>query len=441
MLSKFSEFIKVNKLILSNDKILLAVSGGADSVALTDLIYKFGANFGIAHCNFCLRSSESDEDENFVRNLAQKYKVPFYNIRFDTKNYASTNKLSIEEAARKLRYDWFHEICNQNLFTKIATGHHADDSLETFFINLTSGTGIRGICGIKPVNGIIVRPLLFSFRYEIELYCKNNKLDYRTDKTNFETIFIRNKFRHNIIPKFTEINPNFKSTLLNNIKIFKDVEKIYKAAIEKSKTNCLQNDGENIKININELQKTEAPETYLFEFINCYGFNSEVCKNIFKSLNSSSGKFFESQTHKLIKDREFLIITTKKSKIIDEFIIFKDDITINTPLPFFVEFIKKDNNFMIDKNPKIAFLDIEKLNFPLILRKWKFGDYFFPLGMKNKKLVSDFLINIKINIIEKENIFVLTSNNEIIWIVGLRIDDRFKLDNNSNNIYKISLKS
>ena len=309
MLKLFKNFIEANRLFTKNQKILLAISGGIDSVVMLDLFAKAGYNCGIAHCNFHLRNEESDMDEEFVRKLAGKYNISFYKHDFDTETYAKRKHISIQMAARDLRYNWFERQRKRQNFDFIALAHHADDIVETFHINIARGTGIRGLTGIKAKNNKLVRPLLFATRQQITEYCTATDLQYREDSSNHLTKYARNKIRHIVIPAMEEISPNYGRIVIENIERFREVEQIYRSAIENEKRKCLIESGDEKYIKINELKKLTPIKTYLYEFINEFNFTHDTICEIINALNSSSGKQFYSTTHRLIKDRENLIIT------------------------------------------------------------------------------------------------------------------------------------
>lgn len=441
MIKEFNKYIKDNKLFKKQDKILVAISGGADSIALAHLMKRSGYKCIFAHCNFNLRDKESDTDEVFCKNFAIKHNTEIYTKSFNTKDYAIKNKLSIEEAARNLRYNWFEKIRIREKCKYIVTAHHLNDNIETFFIKFTSGTGIRGLSGIKNKNKKIIRPLLFAKRSEIENYCNVNNLKFRTDKSNFDTKFTRNKFRNNIIPLFTEMNPNFENTIAKNLKILTDIHKIYNKAIKKAIKKCVQKKNNIIKINIKKLQKLEAPETYLFELIRKFGFNSADTSDIYNAINSHSGKIFYSTTHRLLKDRKHFIIKKNEKFNHGKKVIISNIKNINPTLPFVFEIIKKTPDFKINSDSKTAFIDFEKLKFPITIRTFLKGDFFYPLGMNNKKNLSDFYTDLKLNLFEKEDTLIMESKDKIFWIVDKRIDNRFKITEKTKAILKISHKT
>lgn len=442
MLQSFFTHIKKEHLFLPSDKILLTVSGGIDSVVMCELFHQAKFNFGIAHCNFNLRNNESDEDETFVEALAEHYHVSSHNISFDTKNFATKKKLSIQVAARQLRYDWFEEVRKQFNYRYIATAHHRDDSIETFFINLIRGTGITGLHGILSKHGYIIRPLLFTNKEEVLLFAKKNKLKHREDSSNASDKYVRNKIRHHLIPLLKELNPDIENTIAEDIERLREVEIILKNEIEIKKNKILVNEKNNISISIKKLKKLKSIHTYLFEFLKPFGFNSANVKEIINSLGSISGKLFLSETHRLIKDRETLIIenisslkkenkTHSISKTQKEIKIGIQQLNLST-----TSIVK---NFKPSSSKNIASIDFHKLHFPLEIRKWEKGDVFQPLGMKGKKKLSDYFIDEKFSISKKETTWLLTSEDEIVWIIGERLDDRFKINKKTKKIYFVSL--
>jgi tRNA(Ile)-lysidine synthase len=442
MLQSFLTFITKESLFNSNEKILLTVSGGVDSVVMCDVFHKANLKFGIAHCNFQLRGSESNEDASFVKELAQKYKVEFHTITFETSVYAKKNKLSTQVAARELRYEWFEKIRKQYNYQYIATAHHLDDSIETFFINLLRGTGISGLHGILPKQGAIIRPMLFCSKIDIVNYAKKNKLTYREDSSNASDKYVRNKIRHHVIPVLKEINPQLQNIINNNILHLREVELIYKNEIERQRNKIVSQENNNTLISIKLLKKLSAPATYLYEFLKPFNFNESTVNEITTALDAESGKQFYSPTHRLIKDREILIVdgfTSKveKSKVQSLKLLVKKnqkEIVIDE-LKLKVSTIKKLSTFNFQLSTKIAQLDFDTLQFPLEIRRWKQGDTFYPLGMKGQKKLSDFFIDKKFSVSQKESTWLLTSNNKIVWVIGHRIDNRFKITDKTTTIY------
>jgi tRNA(Ile)-lysidine synthase len=439
MLSRFTEFITNNQLFDPNQKVLLAVSGGIDSMVMLHLFEKSGFNFGVAHCNFQLRGNESEGDEEFVRETVLQHGVPAFFETFETEEHARVNGISIEMAARELRYDFFEKVRSDNDFDFIATAHHQDDLMETFFLNLSRKTGIKGLTGIKEKSDKIIRPLLFASREEIENYASKYYIDFRDDSTNIETVFQRNFIRHKIIPLFTQLNPAFKKNFLATIRNLKSVEEVFNERVDEWKHKVLVQTPEEVVIDISQLREVSFPEILLYEILSEYQFNPSVAGQVFQSLETDSGKQFYSPTHRLIKDREKLFITELADEEKRIYYIEKDDLGLFTPFDITIEKLEKDE-FEIVKNPNVACLDYNKLEFPLLIRKWRQGDYFQPLGMTGFKKLSDFFIDEKIPLHEKENTWLLCSGQKIVWIMGQRIDNRFKITPETRQILKIEIR-
>jgi len=439
MIQSFQSYLKKEKLIKSSDTVLLTVSGGVDSVVLCELFQQSKIKFAIAHCNFQLRGKESEGDELFVEALAEKYNVPFHTIAFETSSYAKKHKLSIQVAARDLRYAWFEEIRQQFNYTRIATAHHQDDSIETFFINLIRGTGIKGLHGILPIQEKLIRPLLFANKIEIIAFAKKNKLKHREDSSNASDKYVRNKIRHSLIPLLNEINKSASSNIITTIENLKSVEAVYQKRIDKKRSSLVNEEIGVVKISISKLKKLKPIEPYLFEFLYPLGFSSIVVDEIIASLSSESGKQFFSETHRLVKDRDFLLIeevATKNVGLDTRFKILKS----TKELPYWNQIlvfksIKRTAKLQLVNPATIAQFDFEKLVFPLTLRKWEKGDVFYPIGMKGKKKLSDYFIDKKLSLLEKDNSWVLESNGQIIWVVGQRMDDRYKITATTKKIY------
>ena len=443
MLNRFNNYIFNNLLFDKKEKILLAVSGGIDSVVMMELFSASGFDFAIAHCNFKLRGEESDKDELFVRGLAKEKNAKYFVKRFDTREFAKKNNLSIQMAARQLRYDWFESIIEKEGYSLYSSAHHLDDQIETFFINLFRGTGISGLHGIKPKQGKLIRPLLFANRRDIETYAEINKIIYREDSSNKKTNYLRNNIRHNLIPVLEKIKPGFADMMDQNIKRFSQSEQIYRNEIETKKRKIVQHINNEVKIAITQLEKLKPLETYLYEFLIPYGFSFAITYDISNSLKSGSGKKFFSDSHILIRDRDFLLIRKKEGNKFNnckEHKIHLADNYISRPIELKLEKLGFSDDFSFSEDKKVASFDFDKLVFPLILRKWKKGDHFFPLGMNNKKLLSNFFIDNKFSLFEKEDTWLLTSNDKVVWIVGHRIDNRFKVDKPTKNIFQIMFK-
>lgn len=433
MIDQFKAYISVQKLFLKKDKIILTVSGGIDSVVMADLFFHSGFNFAIAHCNFQLRGEESNADEFFVKKIAEKYKVPFFINRFKTSEYADKEKISIQMAARELRYNWFEKLLKEQGYNYIATAHHQNDQIETFFINLLRGTGIAGLHGILPKQGNIIRPLLFATRNLIEVYAKENNIIFREDSSNSSLKYQRNYIRHNILTHFKSISPDFEKVMFENIDKIYQAEQVMNQYIEIKKSELIQIEKNGIFINIKKLKELSPLKIFMYHILNQYGFNNEVIDNLIPILDTTSGKQFFSSTHRLVKDRELLIIAQINSNTdeIDELLIFEETNRIKSPISIDFRITKENEILKINTDRNWAYLDFDKLKFPLVLRKWRKGDFFIPFGMKGKKKISDFFVDQKLSLIEKEQTWLLCSNDDIVWIVGHRIDDRYKLTNQS----------
>ena len=441
MQEKLEAFVSENNLFCKNDRILIALSGGVDSVVLAHLMLKANYDIALAHCNFHLREEESNRDEAFVRSWAEKNGVRLFVKEFDTFSYMKENKLSLEMAARDLRYQWFDSLLKEYGFSYLATAHHLDDSIETFFINLLRGTGIAGLHGIQAKNDKIVRPLLFATREEILSYAKQNSISYVEDSTNSETKFTRNKIRHNLFPILKELNPNFEFALKKDIEHLRDTEFVFRREIEKVKQEIIEKEKDVFKIKIERLQELTPLNIYLYEILSEYGFNETHINDILLCLNENSGKQFFSKTHRLLKDRQYIFIDKIKDESKNDFfLINQEQGSLIYPLRMQME-VMRDLKFVnISKSKNIAMLDFDLLKFPLVLRKWRQGDSFVPFGMKKEKKLSDYFTANKYSLIDKENQWILCSEEKIIWIVGERIDDRFRISNTTKNILKIEVE-
>ncbi len=429
----------INNLALPSDRLLLAVSGGVDSMVMLHLFLQTDYAIGVAHCNFKLRGKDSDEDEFFVKQSADKHNFPFHSISFETEEYANELGISIQMAARELRYEWFRKIAQKNDYTYIATAHQRNDVIETFFVNTLRKTGIKGFCGIKAKTNNLIRPLLEFSRQEIENYALEHNISFREDQSNYSDNYVRNYIRLHIIPAFNTLQSNFEEVLFNTIGILNQQESIYRHRIEQTKKETMIHKNNFYTIDIQKLKQLPETKTYLFEWIYPFGFNMEQAEKIITVLDKEPGKLFYSSTHVLLKDRTTLIIKSrtleKSSKIIENNLDNESFIFEN--LQF--EYIKYKADFEIEKNTEIAYFDADKLVFPLILRKWKHGDTFYPFGMQGCKKLSDYFTDNKISLFEKENTGILCNyTGEIIWIVGHRSDNRYRLTPHTENVLKIT---
>jgi len=429
MKNKVQYFINEKSLFLREDKLILGISGGADSVCLMHVFLELGYAFELAHCNFNLRGEESDADEDFVKFLAKKYQLKIHVKQFDTLVYAAENKISTQMAARDLRYAWFDKILINSGAKYLAIAHHANDDVETFFINLVRGSGLKGFLGIKEKNNSIVRPLLSVSRLEIEQYLKERDIVFREDSSNSSVKYLRNKIRHELMPLLAGMNPSIQQTVQDEMRILEGVAQVYAAKVEEVRKDLTQEKNGVVQFDISALLALNPFYNYLYELLSPYGFyNVEA---ISKALHGQSGKQFFSATHQLVVDREniFISFLNKENEVFE--ITEKTTMLVH---PLEIKFkVTADKTIIYDN--AIAQLDVEKLKFPLTLRKWKKGDNFMPLGMKKFKKLSDFFIDNKFSIIDKQEQWLLCSDVDIVWLVGCRIDERYKLETNTKKVY------
>lgn len=432
MLAQFLSYIDSNFTFLKGKRLLLACSGGVDSVVLTHLCVGANLDITLAHCNFNLRGKESDDDALFVQDLANQLEIDFKTKSFDTKKYAQTYKGSIQMIARELRYRWFDEIMDTEGFDYVMTAHHADDSVETFLINLSRGTGIDGLSGIPAMNEKIVRPLLSFSRKAILDYANAEHIDWREDSSNAESKYLRNKIRQEIVPRLKELHPTFLENFKKTQVHLHQTSTIIQNHVDKLKDSLFEKGEGHFKINIDSLTKLEPLDAYLYQLFNEYGFTE--WEDVNGLLNSMSGKEVQSNTHRLVKDREFLLLSKKEDKNNEIFVVSEGAGSIDFPVQLKIEEVKT-----LEKTAKnVVFLDKEKLNYPLMLRNWEKGDYFYPFGMKGKKKLSKFFKDEKVDVLSKEKQWLLCSDNNIVWVIGRRPDERYKVDDSTRNILKIT---
>ena len=424
---------------IDNKKIILALSGGIDSMVLAGLLLKAKADFVLAHCNFHLRGEESDGDERFVHEFAEKKGLTLYVKQFDTMGYAKEHGFSIEMAARELRYAWFEELRQQLGYDYIAVAHHADDQLETFFINLLRGAGIRGLKGMQPVNGHIIRPLLAFSRTEIRQYATEHHLQWREDHTNAETLYLRNKIRHELLPVIDSISKEGRASILKSMSHLASENELYRELVReklsqmvaplRGANSCVGSDSTDLaSLRDADGLRFSLTSHLLFEWLRDYAFNSDQVHFIYEALNGQPGTLFFSPTHRVTVERDGLELTPLCHQA-------------ETSLELVYEQCPNDEKFTLDKSPKVAQLDYDKLSFPLQLRKWQAGDRFHPIGMKGSRLLSDFLKDLKLSTSQKENVSVLlTADGEIVWVVGCRVDERFKVTEKTRSVLKVSIK-
>jgi len=419
----------------SNDTLLVGVSGGIDSIVLVDLLQRAGLAFAVAHCNFHLRGVESDLDETFVKALAARYEKQLFCHSFNTREIAEEGGISIEMAARDLRYAWFEEIRKNHHFDWIVVAHHRDDQIETFFLNLARGTGISGLTGMSSVNGKVLRPLLFASRKDIVTYAAKNRLNYREDSSNSLTDFQRNKIRHLVLPLMEELNPSFRDSMQETILHLRDTSLIYSQAIERARELVTrQTNSGDLEVSLSELRLLHPISSYLFELLKPYHFNGDVVEDIIRAMGSQPGKQFFSVTHRAVLDRDVLLIQEVSQYSDRRFYLDENCKHLEFPIKLSINTQQRTASFSLNSSPKIALIDKDLVQFPLILRKWVKGDYFHPLGMTGLKKLSNFFVDEKFSLPEKERTWLLTNGEEIVWIVGVRLDNRYKVTPETKNI-------
>lgn len=422
--------------MVDKQRLLVACSGGLDSVVLVRLCRENNLEFGIAHCNFSLRGKESDEDEQFVSQLAEQLEVPFYVETFNTKKVAEELGISTQMAARDLRYTWFEEIRVDFKYDWILTAHHLDDDLETFFINLSRSTGLKGLTGIPEVQGKVLRPMLCFGRDEILNFAKKEHCYWREDSSNASIDYLRNEFRHDLLPYYKKIVSHWKESFLSTSKYLQGSQALIEDYLTLVTHLVFEERELGVALNIEKLRALSHHETLLYELLKPYGFTA--WDDINKMLDAQSGKQILSGTHRLIKDRDVLLLTelSRKSQSFVK-IITKNETQIADPLQ--MSFIPTDEMGYIDNNT--IYVDSDKLKYPLTLRKWEKGDVFQPFGLKGNKKLSKYFKDEKLSLAAKEATWVLLSSDQIVWVVGMRMDDRFKITPNTKSILKIALKN
>lgn len=435
--SRLQSFIKQHALFLPEEYVLLALSGGRDSVLMAHLFKAAGYNFGFAHCNFNLRGTESDLDERFTEDLATELEVPFFTSRFDTMNYATNNHISIQMAARELRYEWLEKIRKEFEFQFIAVAHHQNDVIETMLLNLTRGTGISGLHGILPKKGKLIRPLLFLTRDEIDALVIKLGYTYREDQSNLSVKYSRNKLRLEVIPVLKEINPALEQTFEANRKRFAELEILLDLRVQEVRKRLfIKLANEEFEISIAELKKLIPLNTLLYGLFHDYGFTETVLADLANAWDGNPGKVFHSASHQLLIDRGRLLLSQIDLKVPGAILIELGTLICSWNEQRFSIKIIPIAEFELNKAENIAQLDYDLLDFPLKLRSWKIGDHFQPLGLKQKKKLSDFFVDRKISLNHKKKIGILVNDkDDILWVAGLRIDERYKINSNTKKVF------
>lgn len=432
MLSKFQNHLNANLPFLKGKKLLLATSGGIDSMVLVDLCYQSKLDFAVAHCNFQLRGAESEEDENFVRLQMEKLQIPIFIERFNTKAFSEQQKLSIQVVARNLRYEWFYTLLANHNFDYILTAHHLDDSLETFLINFTRGSGLEGLLGIPEQNDRIVRPLLVFSRKEIETYAAENDIPWREDSSNASDKYLRNKLRHEVIPVLKALNPSFLASFENTIDYLKQSQSLAEDAAAMVYQKVATEEEHHTVIHLKALLSYPNYRAYLFAWLQPFGFTD--WKAVYDLLEAQSGKQVFSDSHLLLKNRGVLLLFPKQTPVSDEvYWISKEQTEVKVPLK--MSFCNVGD--LSNQTSNVIFVDEDLLQFPLTLRRWQEGDVFQPFGMTGKKKLSKFFKDEKYSLLDKANVWLLCSDTKIVWIVGKRQDERFKVTTATTKILKI----
>ena len=433
MQQKFQNHINANFSFLKEKRLLLAVSGGIDSMVLLYLCHQLNIYVRVAHCNFQLRGDESDKDEDFVKSQTDRLQIPIFIKKFDTKSYAEKEKLSIQVVARNLRYEWFNTLLINNDYDYILTAHHLDDSLETFLINFTRGSGLDGLTGIPQQNGSIVRPLLPFSRTEIEIFAKENNVEWREDSSNTSDNYLRNKLRHDVIPMLKKINPSLLHSFENTISNLKQAQSLVDDASRIIYRKVVADINFQKRINLTELIQLPNYHAYLYQWLEPLGFSD--WDSINDLATAQSGKQIHSQNHTLLKDRNELIVFPKQEfEKTTLFLIEKEQNEIKFPLK--MAFCNVDDITLEATN--CIFVDEDKLQYPLEIRKWQEGDWFYPLGMNGKKKLSKFFKDEKFSLLDKSNTWLLCSDNQIVWVIEKRQDERFKVTEETTKILKIN---
>ena len=435
MLQKFKQHLHQNFPFLEDSKLLIAISGGIDSVVLAHLCSQLNLNFSLCHCNFNLRGQESDDDEAFVTSLAKSLKTLVYTTSFETEKYATKNKVSIQVAARDLRYTWFYKLLAANQYDYVLTAHNTNDNLETFIINLTRGSGLEGFTGIPPVNQKSVRPLLAFSRDDITLFAIKNGIVWREDRSNASIKYVRNKVRHKVIPILKELNPHVLESFQNTIEYLNESQSIINDAVKNITANVVSYKNDVLKISCKEIDKLSNKKAYLYQLLQGYGFTA--WNDIVDLISAQPGKQIFSNTHRLLKDRNFLILTTiNKSQSIKGPILIDQKVSeITNPIKLTIQ----NTDDYTSKNKEQIIIDKDLVNYPLSLKKWHHGDAMYPTGMTGSKKISQLFKDNKLSLLDKEKIWILAdAKDHIIWVIGLRQDRRYLANKTSKNRLKIS---
>ncbi|HET9569916.1 MAG TPA: tRNA lysidine(34) synthetase TilS [Bacteroidales bacterium] len=437
------KFIESQHLLPEGSRVIVALSGGADSVALMDILYRLDYACIGAHVNFHLRGEESDRDAAFSHQVCRDLGVPFYKTDLYAAEYAEEEGISVEMAARELRYRWFEQLRKEQGAVAVAVAHHRDDSVETVLLNLIRGTGIRGLTGIKPQNGNIVRPLLCCDREDVLEYIQQRGLTFMTDRTNALNEYRRNKIRNEVLPLLESIQPSVRESIARTMDHLNETEVLYEGAIEDAKKRICpdwkKGSESTLKISISALEHEKVPQSLLYEILSEYGFGRLDVQNIWKNRLGGSGKIYFSHSFRLVFDRDSMLVTEIPPLDEAEFPLEEGQSSLNEPFQMHCQLVHSDKNFQISTSKSKAYLDADKLLFPLIIRHPRKGDNFIPFGMHGRKLISDYCIDRKMNALEKEELWLLCSGKDVVWVIGERIDNRFRIDETTKRIFQLSV--
>lgn len=440
LLDGFERYIEENELFTHDDKLLLAVSGGVDSMVMMALAAAAGYRFGVAHCNFQLRGAESDEDEVLVERETHRYGAEFYNKRFDTVGEMERTGESMEMAARRIRYAWFRELCDEHGYTAIAIAHHSNDSIETFFINMLRGTGLRGLTGITTQVGRVVRPMMFATRKDIHDYAVAHRIPFREDSSNRSTKYLRNKVRLGLVPMLKEINPQFTTIMRRNVARLSQAQDFITSAINIVKGEVLEHGGDIHTLRVGRIRPTLPRNYVIYEILSSeYGFKGDVVDALCHAIdNGATGRRFYSREWVAVVDRGDVVIAAITEDDSCETLVERGMVrSYAGGSVLYYEYCNIDFIDNLDQGENVALLDADKLKFPLTVRRWREGDWFVPFGMSGRKKLSDYLIDKKVSVAEKSRQFVLTSGDDIVWVVGRRLDDRYAITNKTENVLRV----
>jgi tRNA(Ile)-lysidine synthase len=431
---QFIAFAEQNQLFGRDGRILAAVSGGMDSVLMVHLLKAAGLNFAIAHCNFQLRGDEALRDQEFCHNVAQQFRAPFHTINFDTTAFAADNKLSIQMAARQLRYDWFEQVRQQSGAETIALAHHQNDAIETILLNLTRGTGIAGMHGILPKNGALVRPLLFLNREEIQKLVDDNHFPYVEDSSNASAKYARNKLRLEVIPKLKELNPALEQTFERNVQHFRDLELLLEDKAAELRATAFGINDSDISIATDTVKNLRPQRLLLYRLLQEFGVNETIVDDVIASLDKHAGRVFETPGHRIVLDRDKLIISPAEGFVTIEKTIYETDGEIDYG-DYKLLLLHDDSPLIVKNNPMAASVDAGLLVYPLTMRPWREGDRFVPIGMKTAKKLSDYFVAEKVPLHRKRDIPILVNGNgDIMWVGGYRPDERYKVSDKTKKV-------